>query len=107
VSPGIELTDMQFAALRSVLARFADKIETVGVYGSRARGLAHPGSDVDLVVYGAVDRKDVARIKMELGESDLSIFADIIGYQDIAHPPLNAEIDKWMKPLFRRADLLR
>lgn len=102
----IDLTDIQRRALKSVFVPFADRIETVGVYGSRARGLARPGSDVDLVIYGAVDQSDVARIREELCASDLSIFADVIGYRDIAHTPLKAEIDKWMKPLFGCADLL-
>jgi predicted nucleotidyltransferase len=37
-----------FAA--SVKAHFHDRVERVAVYGSRARGDIHPGSDIDVIV---------------------------------------------------------
>ncbi len=50
---------------------------------------------------------DISHIKSSLDESDLSIFADVVAYDDIRHAPLRAEIDTWMKPLFRKADLAK
>jgi uncharacterized protein len=103
--PDIDLTQPQRNALLSVLSPYADLIETVGIYGSRVQGRARPGSDVDLVVYGKVSPRDLARIAHDLDESDLSIFADILAYDAITHAPLKAQIDKWMKPLFQRDEL--
>lgn len=102
----IDLTQSQRAALQSVFVPFADKIDIVGVYGSRAQGRARPGSDVDLVIYGSVTENDVARMQMNLDESDLSIFADVVAYEKIAQSSLREQIDKWMKPLFHRQELM-
>ena len=79
--------------------------EMVGVYGSRVQGKARPGSDVDLVIYGAVDAHDIAQMRTDLEESDLSIFSNITAYDKITHPALKAQIDKWMKPLFGSREL--
>ena len=105
-SSEIDLTADQRGALRSALARFADLIDTVGVYGSRVQGHARPGSDVDLVLYGPLDARDEADIRTALEDSDLSIFADVVAYDGIGHDALRAQIDHWMKPLFARDDLL-
>lgn len=106
MQPAIDLTAPQRDALRDVFARFADRLDIVGVYGSRVQGRAQPGSDVDLVVYGRVKPRDVAAMRMALDESDLSIFADVVAYEGVEHPPLRAQIDHWMRPLFTRDDLL-
>jgi uncharacterized protein len=106
VPPEIDLTQPQRDALHSVFVPFADRIDIVGVYGSRAQGRARRGSDVDLVVYGKVADADIARMRIDLDESDLSIFADVTAYDAIAHPRLREQIDQWMKPLFRRHDLV-
>ncbi len=102
----IDLTSSQLSALREVFAPFAAKIDTISVYGSRVQGRARPGSDVDLAVHGRVTEDDIAAMRASLEESDLSIFADVIAYDRIAHPKLREQIDKWAKPLFTRADLL-
>ena len=103
----IDLTPPQRKALLEVFSPYADRIETVGIYGSRVQGKARAGSDVDIVVYGRVSHSDVADIAHDLDESDLSIFAGVIAYDAITHAPLKAQVDKWMQPLFRRDDLAR
>ena len=103
--PDIELTVPQRAALRAVFSPFAERIETVGVFGSRVQGTARAGSDVDLVVYGGVTRDDIAEIANRLEESDLSIFADVVAYESVSHTALKSQIDQWVRPLFRRTDL--
>jgi uncharacterized protein len=105
--PDIDLTQPQRQALLSVFLPYADRIDAIGIYGSRVQGKARPGSDVDIVVYGRVTHSDVADIAHDLEESDLSIFADVIAYDAITHAPLKAQIDKWMQPLFRREELAR
>jgi predicted nucleotidyltransferase len=105
LTPEIDLTVAQRDALLAVLSPYADRIETVGVYGSRAQGTARPGSDVDLVVYGRLSRREIAEIIHDLDESDLSIFADVIAYEGVSHAPLKAQIDKWMRPLFMQSEL--
>jgi uncharacterized protein len=104
--PEIELTAPQRAALHAFFARFADRLEVVGVYGSRSQARARPGSDIDLVVYGGVTDRDISEMRISLDESDLSIFADVVAYNLVTHVKLREQIDKWANPLFTRADLL-
>ena len=106
MSQGIELTHMQRAAIKSAFRPFADSIAVVGVYGSRAQGSARPGSDVDIVVYGELSDEEFASIRGELDAGDLSIFADVVRYEQIQHPALKMQIDKWMLPLFQQQELL-
>lgn len=102
----IDLTQRQRQALLDVFSRYADRVETVGVYGSRTQGRARPGSDVDLVIYGELAARDLGSMLGDLEESDLSIFADVVDYAEITHAPLKSQIDHWMRPLFTRHDLL-
>ena len=106
MQPEIDLTAPQRAALRAVFVRYVDKLASVGVFGSRVQKRARPGSDVDLIIYGAVTPEDIFQIRVDLEESDLSIFSNVTAYDAISHAPLKEQIDKWMQPLFRRADLL-
>jgi uncharacterized protein len=102
----IELSEMQRAAIKAAFQPFANSIAVVGVYGSRAQGVARPGSDVDLVVYGDLNDRDFDLIRGELEAGDLSIFVDLVRYEDIQHAALKTQIDNWMKPLFHRNELL-
>ena len=58
-----QLSQQQLAVLRAVLAPFADRIELVGIFGSRATGMARPNSDIDLVLYGDVEAAVVDRLR--------------------------------------------
>lgn len=99
------MTPRQREILRSVFARFADRIESVAVYGSRVQGRARPGSDIDLVVFGSDVRSIIGAITGDLEESELSVFADVVSYDDIRHAPLREQIDRWKQELFGRAEL--
>jgi uncharacterized protein len=102
----IDLTKPQLSVLKAVFVPLADKIDEVGVFGSRAVGKARPGSDVDLVIYGALTEQDISQLRQDLDESDLSIFADIVGYEGVKHTALREQIDKTVQPLFNHAELM-
>jgi uncharacterized protein len=101
----IDLTEAQRTAIRSVFAQRAGHVDRIGVFGSRAEGRARRGSDVDLVIYGHVSAEDIGRFRLGLEESGLSVFADLVAYQDLQAGPLRDEIDRTMKPLFDKHDL--
>ena len=103
---GIELTMMQKEAIKVAFRPFANLISIVGVYGSRVQGSSRPGSDVDLVVYGDLTDGDFQSIRCELEAGDLSIFADLVRYEDVHHAALKTQIDQWMQPLFHQQELL-
>lgn len=100
------LTDLQHEILLETLARFADRIDRVDLYGSRARGDHLPGSDVDLILAGDIDLETLLSIAVALEESWLSINADVQRYSDRLEPGFAANVAKDAVPLFTREDLL-
>ncbi len=99
------LTDSQVATLRAVLAPHADRLEQVGLFGSRATGTWRPNSDVDLVLYGPIDRALEQRLWTLFDDSSLPLVVDVHAYDLIASPGLKAHVDAVMQPLFSHADL--
>ena len=99
------LTEQQLSEIRGVLAPFADRIDRVGLFGSRATGKMHPQSDVDLVLHGALDEGTLDRIWTLFSSSNLSIKVDVVVYELIAYPPLKSHIDAVEETLFMRSDL--
>lgn len=100
------LTLQQHEVLLRTLAPFADRIERVDLYGSRARGDHYPGSDVDLIVAGDVDLETLLSIAVALEESSLSIFADVQRYSARLAPAFAQNVERDAKTLFTRDDLL-
>lgn len=94
------LSPSERKTLTKVLAPFADRIERVGVFGSRATGRARPNSDIDLVVYGNVDPELEARLWTLFEDSDLAVEVDIAAYSLIRHEGLKRHIDATVKTVF-------
>jgi predicted nucleotidyltransferase len=105
MSGPIDLTETQRRRLLEVLGCFAPPVERVDVFGSRVRGAAHPGSDVDLVVAGPVSAETVQRIASALDDSYLSIFADVTAYALLQDDDFAREVRRHAVPLFDAADL--
>jgi predicted nucleotidyltransferase len=103
--PDHGLDAKQIDILRRTLATYADKIECAGLFGSRATGKARANSDIDLVLYGALDEGDVIQLHGLFEESLLALKVDIQAYNHITYPPLKKHIDDVMQVLFDRADL--
>jgi uncharacterized protein len=77
------LSDEAVAKIRGVFSHFPE-VEKAVLYGSRAKGNAKPGSDIDLTLFGSrLDQAIVGRIDDELDDLllpyrfDLSLFAHI------------------------------
>lgn len=93
--------------LARVLAPFADRIERVGVFGSRAGGQPRPNSDIDLVLYGDIDEALERRLWTLLEDANLPVSVDVIAYSRINHPPLKTHVDAAAITLFDQAELRR
>jgi uncharacterized protein len=91
--------------LLDVLAPFSDRIESVALFGSRATGKATANSDVDIVLYGAIDEPLVDRLWTLLDESRLPLKVDVVAYSSIPYAPLRQHIDEVGKTLFSRSEL--
>jgi predicted nucleotidyltransferase len=103
---GHGLTSAQVDTIRSILRPFADRIERVGIYGSRATGTWRPASDIDLILCGTIGDPDVDRIRTLLTESPLPIGADVMAYRSVEGTGLQSHIDRVMRILFTQAELI-
>jgi predicted nucleotidyltransferase len=98
--PSPTLTDRQRGILRAIFAPYADKIERVAVFGSRATGKARANSDIDLVIYGSVDEKSIGRMAGLCEESALEVSVDLVAYPLISYAPFKEHIDAVALTLF-------
>ena len=85
--------------IRGVFRRHSEVCE-VKIFGSRATGHFEKKSDVDLVLWGALDQALVARIMGELDELPLPYTFDVKAYESIKHEPLKRHIDEFGKTLY-------
>jgi predicted nucleotidyltransferase len=80
--------------IRAVLAS-RPQIEQVILYGSRAKGNARPGSDIDLTVKGeGLTYDDLLRLERELDDLLLPYKIDLSLYDCLDHAGLLAHIDR-------------
>lgn len=97
------LRDTDLIYMNDLFAERTD-IEQVWLYGSRAKGLNRPGSDVDLALVGPdVSRDTVAHIHFTLEEdSPMPFFFDVLHWNTLGNQKLKAEIERTAKLLYQR-----
>lgn len=101
------LSKIQIETIGNVLAPYADKIDRVAVFGSRAQGTHRDNSDLDLVIYGALLEQDIDRIWTLFQESSLPFSVDVKGYEQIQYAPLRAHIDRVQTTLLTHDELIQ
>lgn len=85
--------------IRGVFRRHPD-VREVRIYGSRATGHFEKQSDVDLALWGDINRSLVARIMAELDELPLPYTFDVQAYESITHEPLRRHINEFGRVLY-------
>ena len=90
---GTGLTDEEWELIRSVLAAHPE-VTQVKLFGSRAKGNAKPGSDIDLAFFGALDDLQAQSIQSELEELPLPYKFDVQPYASIQYAALREHIDR-------------
>lgn len=103
---GITISERERSIAKKVLAPFADRIDRVAIFGSRVLGRARPESDIDLVLYGGLDDRVVARIWTLFHQSSLSVTVDVVRYEGLGETSLRRHIDRYAKILFTHDDLM-
>ena len=77
------------------------KFNEAVVFGSRAKGVAEPGSDIDIALTGSeINSNDLLELYARLDELDLPYYFDLVIYERITEPALKEHIDKWGVGLF-------
>ncbi len=79
------------------------QIEKVFIFGSRAAGTNHVGSDIDLAVVGhQITREMLNRFSSSLDDLPLPFMFDVVDYNKIKNANLKQNIDSKGKLLFER-----
>ena len=99
------LTEREVQIVERVLKPFADRIDRVAVFGSRALGNARPASDIDLVLYGSLSEAEVARLWTLFDESALAVTVDVVDYPRLVPSSFKRHIDAVAKTLFTQEQL--
>ena len=82
-----------YEQIKTCLSAF-EEIESVKIFGSRAKGKFKPYSDIDLALYGTdLTEKITLHIKSELEELPTPYKFDVINYNDLTEEPLKKSID--------------
>jgi len=82
------LSESAVQRIREVLARHPD-VEKAVLYGSRAKGTHHPGSDIDLTLRGKhLDHALLTLIENELDDLMLPERIDLSLFETLTHPAL-------------------
>lgn len=98
------MTDEELELLCSLFAR-QKAIEQVILYGSRAKGMHKPFSDVDITLLGiGLSRSHLNRLMADIDESSLPYFFDVSILGKITNPDLREQIEKTGVVLYRRED---
>lgn len=96
------LTDKQLVQIRQVLSR-TPRLERAILFGSRAKGTNHPGSDVDLALFGdSFTLRDRFRLDNDLDDLDLPFTFDLLLYDQLTNPALRDHIDRVGVTLYKR-----
>ncbi len=81
--------------INELLAYFSSRpeIEKVMIYGSRARGDFHNGSDIDFAIW-ADEHETFFRISAELDDLPTPYKFDVTDYKTLTHEGMKNSIDK-------------
>lgn len=94
------LTEAEIEQLIIVLHRWP-QIERGVLFGSRAKGIARPNSDIDLALYGDVDELIAERVALEMDELPLPYLFDVKAVCQLNNPELIKHIQRVGVEIYR------
>ncbi len=93
--PGdVDLPAALVELVQGALARHPE-VEGALVFGSRAMGRAHGGSDVDVAIEGSLAPIQLARLRSDLDDLPVPWRVDIVVLDALEHAGLRAHIAQW------------
>jgi len=96
------LTEKQFQLMINTISSF-NEVETVLIFGSRAKGNFRPASDVDLAVFGEkVNRTTINRLSSALDDLPLPFKFDVLDYNQLTNKSLKEKINEQGEVFFER-----
>jgi predicted nucleotidyltransferase len=95
------LSEKAIAMIVSFFRGFPE-VREVRMFGSRAMGNEQENSDIDLALWGNIDRDMLGRISLGLDELSLPYLFDVKVYDRIDHEALKRHIDEHGKTLYEK-----
>jgi len=87
------LSDKNLEAIKAVLRKY-DEIESVKIFGSRAKGNFKRYSDIDLALFGDFELKTLMEVRASLEELDVIYQFDVVHYESLKNEELQRHIDR-------------
>lgn len=102
ITPHFGLPSATLQKLRGVFA-LHPAIDTVLLYGSRAKGNFRPGSDIDLSIKGSeIPFTEFLQIENQIDDLMLPYSVDLSQYSQLGNADLIAHIDRVGAPIYTR-----
>ena len=100
------LSDDDLSYIVSTIVEF-DEIQHASIFGSRAKGNAKAGSDIDLAIFGEnITFDTISKLHALLeDESPMPYRFDIVDYSHLSHENLKEHIDRIGVCIFERSSL--
>jgi uncharacterized protein len=100
------LMQSDLAAIKDILSQHSS-VENARIFGSRAKGTHHVGSDVDIALAGqTLTFEAVQHIAYLLNEETIMPYRfDIVDYNAITNPAVTEHIDRVGVELYRRDEV--
>jgi predicted nucleotidyltransferase len=76
-------------------------VEHAAVFGSRAKGNFRKYSDIDIVLFGNIDRFDAENVRSSLEDLDTIYYFDVVSYDTITNSALRESIAKNSKLIYQ------
>lgn len=96
------LSDIVIQELRQAFSLHPN-IEKVLIFGSRAKGNYHEGSDIDLAIIGnSITADQLDDIRLQIEDLGLLYSVDILSYQEQADSPIGKHIDRVGQIFYKR-----
>ena len=100
------LNNRNIHTILEILNKYPE-VREVFVFGSRAMGTHHAGSDIDLAVMNeGVSSGTILRIISDFEESTLPYFVDVVNYPELEHKELREHINRAGKKIYARKSIL-
>mgnify|MGYP000320015623 FL=1 len=76
--------------IKDIIGKY--NVEKRVIFGSRARGTYRYNSDIDIAIFGTINRNDFNRLLDELMESDCIYKIDLVHFERISNEGLKKDI---------------
>ena len=76
--------------IKDIIGKY--NVEKRVIFGSRVRGTYRYNSDIDIAIFGAINRNDFNRLLDELMESDCIYKSDLVHFERISNEELKKDI---------------